>query len=118
MSPDWRIIGIRVPRPAQAPLSITVDSGTGGQPQKRRTMTYDRAKAQITKWESFEDLDTGRQWRTWLRFVHTGEYYGILGQTIAGLATLGVIFLVWTGIALSLRRWSSWRKRAAAVEAR
>lgn len=111
--PAWRTISLRVPTQTQPPLAITVDTGTGGQPQKRRTMIYDRAKAQITKWESFENLGTGRQWRNWLRFVHTGEYYGIVGQTIAGIATLGTIFLVWTGIALSLRRWSAWRKRSA-----
>jgi uncharacterized iron-regulated membrane protein len=63
------------------------------------------------KWETFADLEAGRQWRSWVRFVHTGEYYGVAGQTVAGLASLGGAFLVWTGIALSLRRFTAWRER-------
>jgi uncharacterized iron-regulated membrane protein len=46
----------------------------------------------------------GQKARTWLRFVHTGEQYGILGQTIAGLASLAACFLVYTGLALAWRR--------------
>jgi hypothetical protein len=33
---------------------------------------------------------------------------GFGGQTIAGLASLGGVFLVWTGIALALRRLRTW----------
>ena len=32
------------------------------------------------------------------------------GPDVAGLATRAVLFLVWTGIALALRRFLSWRK--------
>jgi uncharacterized iron-regulated membrane protein len=46
----------------------------------------------------------GQQARTWLRFVHTGEQYGVIGQTIAGLASLAACFLVYTGLALAWRR--------------
>jgi uncharacterized iron-regulated membrane protein len=59
----------------------------------------------------FSSLDAGRRARTWLRFVHTGEYYGLIGQTIAGVASAGAVVLVWTGIALSLRRFRAWRSR-------
>ena len=54
----------------------------------------------------------GRRARTWLRFAHTGEVYGLAGQTVAGLVTAGGAVLVLTGIALALRRFLSWRKRA------
>jgi uncharacterized iron-regulated membrane protein len=46
----------------------------------------------------------GQQARTWFRFVHTGEQYGVIGQTIAGLASLAACFLVYTGLALAYRR--------------
>jgi hypothetical protein len=36
---------------------------------------------------------------------------GWLGQTIAGLASAGAVVLVWTGIALALRRGRSWLVR-------
>ena len=54
---------------------------------------------------------TGRQWRSWLRFAHTGEVYGLAGQTVAGLVSAGGVFLVWTGLALTLRRFAAWRRR-------
>ena len=34
------------------------------------------------------------------------------GQTLAGLVTAGGAVLVWTGLALALRRFTAWRKRA------
>jgi len=45
-----------------------------------------------------------------LRFVHTGEYYGFVGQTIAGIACYAAVMLVWTGFALSLSRFISWQR--------
>jgi uncharacterized iron-regulated membrane protein len=35
-----------------------------------------------------------------------------LGQTIAGLASLGGVVLVWTGLALTWRRFRAWRARS------
>jgi uncharacterized iron-regulated membrane protein len=46
----------------------------------------------------------GQKARTWFRFVHTGEQYGVIGQTIAGIASLAACFLVYTGLALAYRR--------------
>jgi uncharacterized iron-regulated membrane protein len=57
--------------------------------------------------ETFADLTTGRQIRTWTRFLHTGEAVGWAGQLIAGLASLGGCFLVYTGFALAWRRFFS-----------
>lgn len=110
-TPGWRTVSLRVPATEAAPVSFTVDQGYPGQPQKRVSLTIDRATGAVRKAERFTDLTAGRQWRTWLRFVHTGEYYGLPGQTIAGIASLGGAFLVWTGIALSLRRFAAWRRR-------
>jgi hypothetical protein len=47
----------------------------------------------------------------WMRFVHTGEYYGLAGQTVAMIVTAGSTVLVWTGLALTLRRFVAWRGR-------
>ena len=43
---------------------------------------------------------------------HTGEVYGLAGQTVAGAVSLGGAALVWTGMALALRRFAGWRARA------
>lgn len=110
--PDWRTVSVRLSAPPQ-PLTVVVDAGFGGQPQYRTTFAIDRATAQVVRRETFDDLSAGRQWRSWLRFVHTGEYYGLAGQTLAGLATAGGAVLVYTGIALSLSRVAAWRRRRA-----
>jgi hypothetical protein len=46
-----------------------------------------------------------------LRFAHTGEVAGIVGQTVAGLVSAGGAFLVWTGLALAFRRFRVWAGR-------
>jgi uncharacterized iron-regulated membrane protein len=46
----------------------------------------------------------GQRARSWMRLAHTGEEYGLIGQTIAGIASLAACFLVYTGFALAWRR--------------
>jgi hypothetical protein len=72
----------------------------------------------VVKWEPFSALSTGRQWRSYLRFAHTGEVAGLAGQTIAGLASLGGAVLVYTGISLAVRRLWAWRERQASRQAK
>ena len=47
----------------------------------------------------------GRRLRMYSRFLHTGELFGLIGQTVAALCTLAAILLVWTGLALAWRRF-------------
>jgi uncharacterized iron-regulated membrane protein len=116
--PAWRTMTTRFATSAKAPIVVTVDEGYGGQPQKRTTLTLDRASSAIAKSEGFDNLSAGRRARSWLRFAHTGEIYGLTGQTIAGLATAGGAVLVYTGIALAVRRLAAWlaRRRASSAE--
>jgi len=109
--PAWRTMTTRLATSAAAPIVLTVDEGYAGQPQKRTTLTVDRATATVAKAEAFESLSTGRRLRSWLRFAHTGEIYGLTGQTIAGLASAGGAVLVYTGLALAFRRFVSWLRR-------
>jgi uncharacterized iron-regulated membrane protein len=109
--PAWRTITTRLATSEKAPIVITVDEGYAGQPQKRRTLTFDRATAAIAKHEGFEDLSAGRRARSWLRFAHTGEFYGLTGQTVAGIASAGGAVLAFTGVALALRRFAAWIQR-------
>jgi uncharacterized iron-regulated membrane protein len=111
---DWRTISVRLPKDNAAPLAFVIDTGMGGEPQKRETLTLDRA-GQVVKLERFADGTRGRQWRILLRFTHTGEVLGWFGQTIAGIASLGACFLVYTGLALSWRRFRAWQGRRAKV---
>jgi uncharacterized iron-regulated membrane protein len=42
-APGWRSIAIRLPDSARRPVTFSIDMGDGGQPQKRTTLTLDRA---------------------------------------------------------------------------
>ncbi len=108
-APDWKSISFRLTD--ASPLAFTVDRGDGGQPQLRGTLMLDRETAELVRWESFSDFNTGRQVRGFSRFLHTGEALGIIGQTIAGLASLGGVFLVYTGIALACRRFFAFQAK-------
>jgi uncharacterized iron-regulated membrane protein len=111
--PAWRTMSVRFGGPPDAPFLISLDQGYGGQPQLRTTITVERASGAVVKAETFDDLGPGRRARSWLRFAHTGEYYGLTGQTIAGIVSAGGSVLVYTGMALALRRLSAWRRRRA-----
>jgi uncharacterized iron-regulated membrane protein len=113
-STGWRSIGIRLPQRPQQPFTFTVDEGYGGQPQKRGTLTIARDAGAVPVWETFADQSPGRRLRSWLRFAHTGEYYGLFGQTIAGIVSAGGVVLVWTGLALAFRRFVAWVNRRRA----
>ena len=110
--PEWQTINVAIPGPNASRVTLTLDAGDGGQPQKRAVLTFDQRSGAIVSWEPFSRQTSGRKTRTWLRFAHTGEVYGLPGQTFAGLVTGGAAVLVWTGLALALRRLLAWRKRS------
>ncbi len=114
--PGWRTISLRVPDSVTAPLVFTIDKGNGGQPQLRSTLTLSRPEGKVQSLENFEDQSPARKTRSLMRFAHTGEVMGLPGQTLAGLASLGGVILVWTGFALSGRRFMAWRRRRSAAE--
>jgi uncharacterized iron-regulated membrane protein len=111
--PDWQSISFRVSASATTPAVFTIDRGDGGQPHLRSTLTLDQNTAAIVRHETFSDLSLGRRIRNTMRFAHTGEVFGIPGQTVAGIVSAGGAVLVWTGLALAWRRFRSWLSRRA-----
>ncbi len=101
---DWESLTMRMPAAADATVTVVVDSGSGGQPQRRGQLTLDRVTGAVVKWEPFSSSSPGRRMRSYLRFAHTGEVFGVLGQTIVGVASLGAVVLGYTGISLAIRR--------------
>jgi uncharacterized iron-regulated membrane protein len=69
------------------------------------TVSLDPFTGDILRVEGFDALSPGRRTRMWTRFLHTGEAVGWIGQLLAGLACVGGCFLVYTGFALSWRRF-------------
>jgi len=109
--PGWRSIALRMPTSAVAPVAFTIDGGDAGQPHLRGTLTLDPESGAVRTWEDFSSQTPGRRLRTILRFAHTGEVGGVSGQTVAGIASFAGVMLVYTGMALSLRRFMAWRRR-------
>jgi len=83
---------------------FSIDSGNGGRPDKRAQLTIDRKTGREVRWEPFSSYNSGRRLRAWIRFTHTGEAGGVVGQFVAALAALGGAFLVFTGLSLAIRR--------------
>jgi uncharacterized iron-regulated membrane protein len=108
---DWKTISFQLPTAANKTVAFSIDAGLGGQPQLRSTVAVDKTSGEIIRSEQFKDMDPGLRARLWMRFIHTGEYYGFAGQTIAGIASAAGAILVWTGLALTFRRYFSWMKR-------
>jgi len=112
----WQSISLRLPSSTNAPLVFTIDQGNGGQPQKRAQLTLNHATGEVVRWEPFSSMTLGRRLRMVLRFAHTGEVVGIVGQTIAGAVSAGASVLVYTGLALSWRRLRAWQARKRSQE--
>lgn len=108
---DWQTLTLALPDADSRHAVFTIDEGNGGEPQKRHTLTLDRVTGETVTWAPFASLSSGYKARRWVRFLHTGEALGIAGQTIAGLASIAAAIMVWTGLALALRRFSRWRLR-------
>lgn len=112
--PGWRSLTMRLPPAADAPVAFTIARGGRARPDLRAQLTLDRRSGAVVRWETFASQSRGRQLRSWGRWVHTGEAGGFLGQTLAGLASAGAALLVWTGFALSWRRFLPRRQMPAA----
>jgi uncharacterized iron-regulated membrane protein len=106
--PDWRTINLRLPTTEDEEITFTIDQGWGGQPQLRSTLILNRNSGDIVRLQTFADQNLGQRARSWLRFVHTGEFYGIAGQTVAGIASFAGVMLVMTGLTLTVRRFLAW----------
>lgn len=112
--PSWRRVGITLPAQDAANVSMSVDWGNGVQASKQRTVTVARDGSGLVGAPVGDTSSPASKARRFLRFVHTGEVYGFIGQTLAGLASLAAAVLVYTGISLALRRLIRMRKSGRA----
>jgi flavodoxin len=110
--PGWMMMMMRLPPRGDGPVTLLIQEPTAPHIFARSQLQLDRATTAIVKWEPYAAASTGRKLRIWVRGLHTGEALGIVGQTVAGLASLGGCFLVWTGFAMAWRRFR-YRKRDA-----
>jgi uncharacterized iron-regulated membrane protein/flavodoxin len=111
-APAWVMMMMRLPPRGDGPINVLIQEPTAPHIFARSQLQLSRSTAAVIKWEPYASASPGRKARVWVRGLHTGEALGFVGQTIAGLASLGGCFLVWTGLAMAWRRFR-YRKRDA-----
>ena len=111
-APGWVMMMMRLPPRGDGPINVLIQEPTVPHIFARSQLQLNRSTAEIIKWEPYASASPGRKARIWVRGLHTGEALGLVGQTVAGLASLGGCFLVWTGFAMAWRRFR-YRKRDA-----
>ncbi len=115
---EWSSMAIEMPRTAGATLAVMVSTG-GATPGARSQLEVDATSGSVIRWQPPVVGSLFQRVRSWVRFAHTGEQWGVPGQALAGLACLGSALLVWTGLSLALRRLLTAlnRNRASAAPA-
>lgn len=113
--PQWESVGLNFPakpdpaKPADVVVFEPAPFATAGRIQ----VYLDPYRGEVLQKISFADRSPGLRARVWARFIHTGEAFGLTGKIIATLATAASLVLVYTGFALSWRRFFGRRGKAA-----
>jgi uncharacterized iron-regulated membrane protein len=104
--PGWRsMMLINSASNAQGPVTLMVSRGDFGQRTLSSYVTVDQASHRIVKIRAWENEEAGNRARAIARLGHSGEIVGPWGQVLALGACLAGIVLVYTGFALSWRRF-------------
>ena len=101
---DWHAIWMDASEGPDDPASFYIDRSIGHRLEYGYDLTIDSRDGKIIEYMKITDYSKGDQIRWHLRFLHTGDAYGFVGQTIAMLATIATCLLVYTGMALAWRR--------------
>jgi uncharacterized iron-regulated membrane protein len=116
--PEWKAIGFDLPTDAElaaeepAPLDFGVTVPDSMPSRAFIPVKTDPFTGDVLQAVRFQDRSPGLQARVWIRFLHTGGAFGLPGKIVATLATATSLVLVWTGLALSWRRFLPKRKKA------
>lgn len=100
----WYKITAVAPSGPAAPAEMTIAYTNAIQPNQVENWLLNPYTGEVVEKTGWGDKTTAQKADDFVRRGHTGEFYGIAGQTIAGLVTLFACIMVWTGIALAWRR--------------
>jgi uncharacterized iron-regulated membrane protein len=107
--PTWKSITLRFPPRPGGPLVFSVVDGAHWNAYARSSLTVNAATGDVIRWDPYRAASGGQKLRGWIRFAHTGELGGVGAQAVAGIACVGGVFLVWTGLSLAIRRLAASR---------
>lgn len=108
-APSWEEMALTLPesspsKEADAVWKMQLQSGGRGQLQLKQQWLYQVNSGQFVRVDDAEKRSAGQRARAWIRWIHTGEAIGPIGQGLAALACLATLVLVWSGFYLSWRR--------------
>lgn len=81
-----------------------IDKTIGHQHDQAYSLFVDTRTHEVLRAKFQGDWSKGDQAWDVVRFLHTGEYFGIVGQTIAGVVSLFCCLLIYTGWLLAWKR--------------
>lgn len=113
--PGWRSMIIGWPKEKQSQTTIRVCGGTEGEALKHVLVTVDLSTGAITRLQKWQNRESGVRARAIARLAHTGGFGGLPGQMLAFLGCVAGVILVYTGFALSWRRFFGRRSSASSL---
>lgn len=109
---EGRRVQIVLPEPDAVTTRVAIDFGNGVEPGSIHTYEVARDGQGVTRLNPRADMPMARKARIFIRFLHTGEVFGLIGQTLAGLASAVAVLLVYTGLCLGTSRlWRLYQTR-------
>lgn len=105
--PDWKSISFTRGKPNADCVRLVITHEARHAPWGRGTLVLEAATAKELLWEPHDSQNGGRKLRLWLRQLHTGQAFGLVGQVMAFLAAAAVLALIYFGFSLSYRRFFS-----------
>ena len=119
--PQWQSINIDIPQPEDKTLRVSLNPATYLHPelnQLNERIEVDRQSGAIVTVDGYNESNLGMRLRQLARGLHTGQQFGMFGQGVAALASLGCMFLCWTGMALTVRRMINASRKRSKVRAK
>ena len=101
---NWRKITVNPAADDSSPVRMSISLTNAIQPTAQENWTLNPYSGEILTRQSWKDLTLEAKVGQFIRRGHTGELWGVAGQTIVGLVSIFACFLVWTGFALAWRR--------------
>lgn len=103
--PRWKSVLLRLPQKEGDPLHVTILESDLVGPITRSQLKIHASTGEIITWEPYSEQNLGIKLRTWVRYLHTGEVFGPLGQMMMCLGAVGAMGLVWSGFVLAWHRF-------------
>jgi uncharacterized iron-regulated membrane protein len=100
--PQWQTMNVKL---AKGAVNISMEEPVFVGLTGRSQLVLDAQSGEVLLWEPYIELSAGRKARSFLKPLHTGEAGGFLGQVLVALGAFAAMLLVWTGFAMSYRRF-------------